>query len=220
MADDEDVDFGLEDAYAVNGPEENRKLYAAWADTYDADFVDRTQYVYHQRAVEVLDGQLRNRQGAVLDVGCGTGIVGLELKAFGFSVIDGIDISPEMLDRARAKRHGTEPVYRQLIEADLTGPISVPGDSYAAVISAGAFTHGHLGPDSLTELLRVAKPGARCAIGVNSAHFHELGFAARCEEFVTTGVIAEYEVVQVPIYADTDDTDPNQTAALVAFTVT
>ena len=34
-----------------------------------------------------------------------------------------------------------------------------------------------LGGEPLAELVRVAKPGARCAIGVNAAHFGEYGFA-------------------------------------------
>ena len=37
---------GLDEAYAISTPEDSRRLYARWAATYDADFVERERYVY------------------------------------------------------------------------------------------------------------------------------------------------------------------------------
>ena len=71
--------------------------------------------------------------------------------------------------------HGS-PAYRNLIEADLTQTIDIPDDTYAGIISTGAFTHGHLGPDALNELVRVAIPSAVCAIGINEHFYAEQGF--------------------------------------------
>ncbi|EKV27387.1 hypothetical protein C882_1889 [Caenispirillum salinarum AK4] len=69
----------------------------------------------------------------VLDAGCGTGLVGVELATRGFPVVDGLDISPEMLGEARAKG-----VYRDLVEADMTKPLTaLATDAYAGVISVG-----------------------------------------------------------------------------------
>jgi predicted TPR repeat methyltransferase len=52
--------------------------------------------------------------GPVLDLGCGTGLVGLALADLKLGPITGIDISARMLEQARIKS-----VYTTLIEADL-----------------------------------------------------------------------------------------------------
>lgn len=197
---DEDTAIGLEAAYSVKGPEENRRLYARWAASYEDTFVAATRYVYHRRVAEIFCNGFSAPPGAVLDVGCGTGVVGAELRRACVSEIDGIDISPEMLARAAAKTEAGNPVYRRLIQADLTGPIDLAADQYAGIVSAGAFTHGHLGPDSLEELIRIAAPGARCALGINAAHFEDLGFRAYLDRFRERGAIGPYELIDTLIY--------------------
>ena len=39
----------------------------------------------------------------ILDFACGTGLIGKYLKEYGFSLIEGMDISPGMLEQAREK---------------------------------------------------------------------------------------------------------------------
>ncbi len=158
------TDPDLEAAYALETPEDNRKLYAEWADTYESEFVTGTQYVYHRGVAEIFAAGFGDKGASVLDIGCGTGIVGDALRSLGVGVIDGIDISPEMLSAARTKVDGNGAVYRDLIEADLTGTIGIADDLYDGVVSAGAFTHGHLGPGALAEILRVAKPFSPVAV--------------------------------------------------------
>ena len=194
--------FDLDDAYGVRTPDDSRRLYEAWAETYDTDFVKRLGYVYHQQVVQQLIGQLEDLSGPVLDVGCGTGVVGVALRTAGVHTIDGIDISPQMLAEARRKRADDgSPVYRRLMEADLTRTLKIPDDRYAALISTGTFTHGHLGPGVLDELWRVAAPGAACAIGVNAAHFEATGFGDRLAADVAAGTITSPEFVPVDIYS-------------------
>ncbi len=215
--------LGLEDAYAVDGPEANRELYASWAETYESVFLAENDYQYHRQvAAAFRDAQdsLDSLDGPVLDVGCGTGVVGAELARLGVAVIDGIDISPEMLAKATAKTHEGRPTYRQLFEADLTGPIDLADDAYAGVVSAGAFTHGHLGPESISELLRVARPGARCSIGINSAHFDEVGFGDWLAQRQTDGQISELDFELRPIYGGADPDDPDRWTRIAVFTLT
>jgi ubiquinone/menaquinone biosynthesis C-methylase UbiE len=216
---DEGTEIGLEDAYSVNGPDENRRLYARWADSYEDTFVAATRYVYHRRVAEIFCTGLSAPPGAVLDVGCGTGVVGAELRRACVSEIDGIDISAEMLARAAAKTEAGNVVYRRLIEADLTGPIDLATDRYAGIVSAGAFTHGHLGPESLAELLRVAAPGARCAVGINSAHFEELGFRFYLDRFREAGVIGPHELVDTLIYEGVTGANPDDVGHVAVFNV-
>ena len=56
------------------------------------------------------------RLGPVLDLGCGTGLVGLVLADLGLGPFTGIDLSPSMLAEAATKN-----VYAELIEGDLRG---------------------------------------------------------------------------------------------------
>lgn len=212
MGDDE-ITPSLEAAYAVETPDDNRRLYAEWASTYESSFVEAKAYEYHLHVADALVAHDRPA-GPVLDVGCGTGVVGEALRERGVGEIDGVDISPEMLEQA-----GTKGVYGRLIEADLTVGMDVADDTYAGVTSAGTFTHGHLPPEPLRELIRVAMPGARCAIGVNAAHFEEFGFADWLDEAVRDGMIEPYELTLIKVYETSDPNKPDDMSHIVGFTV-
>ncbi len=167
MTDGSDLDA----AYGLETPEDTRKLYANWADTYDAEFVKSHGYILPQHVCKAF--QAAQGSGPVLDVGAGTGICGHLLNDAGVADIDGVDLSPEMLDVARQKG-----VYRDLIEANILKGIDRPDASYAGIVSAGTFTHGHVGPDALDELLRVMAPGGLAVLSINAEHFEALGFEA------------------------------------------
>lgn len=193
--------ISVDDAYALETPEDNVDLYSKWASTYDTEFAQAEGYVLY---LHVADHLLRRRSqisGAVLDVGCGTGLVGAALRSGGVHVVDGIDISNEMLAEACLKKTDSgEPVYSDLLAADLTQEINVADNYYGALISAGTFTHGHLGPDSLDELWRIAKPGALAVISVRTTHYDALGFREKFAADVASGKITEPELVTVVIY--------------------
>ena len=144
----------LEKIYTMNGePEECVDAYKDWAETYDQDTVDGLNYVGPKVAAERL-AELAAAGAVVLDAGCGTGLAGVELRALGLKTIDGMDISPEMLDQARAKGP-----YRALQVEDMTQPLSYATNAYDAVICVGTFTHAHVGPKGFDELVRITKPG-------------------------------------------------------------
>ena len=211
--------IGLKEAYSVDGPDDNRVLYAKWADTYE-QFLDKNRYIYDREVAEIFNERSSAHTGAVLDVGCGTGRLGAELFRLGVSPIDGIDISPEMLAKARSKSgpEGT-PLYRSLIEADLTAPLKLATDSYSGIVSSGAFTHGHLGPDVMSELLRATRPASVCVIGVNSSVFEPNGFKDRFERYAAEGVIGGLEVMLCQVYEGADGSEPNHMAHIAVFTV-
>ena len=104
-----------------------------------------------------------------------------------------------------------------LIEADLTGQTELAVGAYAGIVSSGAFTHGIFGPETISKLLRAASPGARFALGINSAHFDEFGFADWLEQQQLDGHIAELEFTLRPIYGEADEADPNQWTRIAAF---
>ena len=163
-------------AYALETPDDNRKLYAGWADTYDEDFAARMNFLMPGHVAELF-GELRGA-GPVLDAGAGTGLVGQALAAHHTVAIDALDLSPEMLRVA-----GSKGVYRNLIEANLLETLPFDDGIYRAVLSSGTFTHGHVGPEALDELLRVAAPGALFVLTIKREHYEERGFAAKFASF-------------------------------------
>jgi len=195
-------DFDLTDAYSVETPEDNLDLYARWADTYESSFVADEGYVYYHGVAAAFLENFISLNGPILDVGCGTGLVGEALWAnssFQFS-IEGLDLSSEMLDHARSKKTSTgQPVYSDLHVEDLTATLDIPDNTYSGIISCGTFTHGHVGPEAFDELYRVAQPGALFALGINPDHFLNQGFDTRFRNDASSGVITEpiYKKVQV-----------------------
>lgn len=195
--------FNVDDAYAVKTPADNIRLYGEWAETYDEDLVEKIGYVVYLRVAEHMIRQRPLIKGPVLDVGCGTGLVGEYLRKGGIETIDGIDISPQMLaESGKKKAQNGDPVYRRLITADLTNKLDIPDSQYAGLISAGTFTKGHLGPGSLDELWRIAASGAVCVIGVNSTHYEAARFGEKLSGDVATGTITEPDTVEVKMYSD------------------
>ena len=159
--------------------------------------------MYHLRVAEIMIRQQSLINGAVLDIRCGTGNVGVKLRDGGIEVVDGIDISPPMLAEAGNKKtKDYVPVYRNLIAADLTKRLDIPDNQYAGLISAGTFMHGHLGPDSLDELWRVAAPGAHCAIGVKSTHYESADFDGKLSGDVAKGTITKPDLVEIKMYSE------------------
>ncbi len=207
----------VDDAYALKTPADSVRLYAKWADTYESGFVENEGYVVYLRAAEQLLRQRADINGAVLDVGCGTGIVGAVLREGGIGTVDGIDISPPMLAEAGKKKTSNgSPVYRNLISADLTKKLDIPDNQYAGLISAGTFTVGHLGPGPLDELWRVAQPGANCAISVRSAHFESMNFGEKLAADVANGTITKPEFVEIDMYtANTRNLEHARDKALI-----
>lgn len=188
MADTKNPD--LDTAYNLSTPDDNRRLYREWADTYDETFIAATDYEYPTRIAEMF-----NRLGGigpVLDVGCGTGAVAEALSA---RPVDGVDISPEMLRAAAVKGH-----YRALIETNLMADPDLAEGAYYGVVSAGTFTHGHVGAEALVPLTLAAASGALFVIGVNAVVFAGADFQAVLDRLIETKVIRDLELVEGRIY--------------------
>jgi len=213
-------DLGLDAAYSLETPDDSRRLYAKWASTYDEDFIGPTGYVYHENVVAAFLDAGGSAGGSILDVGCGTGIVGVALSDIGEKKIDGIDISPEMIEVAASKQNVFgERVYRSLYVADLTLPLEIPDDSYMGILSTGTFTHGHLSPEPIRELARIAAPAAVCAIGVNAEHYVAMGFDSLFGELAGNGTISSPDIIDVSIYEAMTGEHAGTRANVVLFQV-
>lgn len=191
----------LDKAYSVKTPEDSRRLYAEWASTYNETFIKANDYVYPRTIAQKFDELISKSEiQTVVDIGCGTGAVGSYLANLRPNLkITGFDISPEMLAEAsKLKRIDNSPVYNDLIEVDLTAEL--PKKSFDAMISAGTFTHGHLGPQTLTSLIKQVRVNGWFAIGINAQHFELRGFDAVLRETQDLGVISAARFFEEQVY--------------------
>ena len=187
----------LENAYKLSTPEDNVDYYDAFASTYDMDFADALGWHYPAAIAAAYRDAASKSDTPIADIGCGTGLVASALN-LPREQVDGIDISDEMLRVAEEKQ-----LYRSLYKVDLTKALDEIANDYGAVLSAGTFTSGHLGPEPLESLLGIARAGALFVIGVKKAYFQEADFEPVLRKMETGGRIKDLQVAEVPMYAKT-----------------
>lgn len=188
----------LNRVYRMSGPEDAAEVYDAWAASYDTDTVDGMGYVAPEIAARRLADLVSPGQ-SVLDVGCGTGLVGHELTRVADVRIDGVDLSTGMLDQAAQRG-----IYRNLTPADLTRPMEVEDDAYDAVICVGTLTQGHLGPEPLDEMARVVRPGGPVVATVLVTVWEAGGFRTHVEGMSRRGLVASAEAEMAPYHQHED----------------
>ncbi len=187
-------DYDLDGAYAIAGPDKAKELYGGWAATYDSSFGDGWGYVAPREIASIYKAE--GGDSPILDVGAGTGLLAEHLDGM---TVDAIDITPEMLDRAAEKG-----LYRDRIVGDVLEPLDMADGTYAGVVSSGTFTHGHVGPACLAELLRVCAPGALFACGCIPAVYDGMGFGSTLAVLQARGRIGPLRFADIAIYEGGD----------------
>lgn len=153
------------------------EVYRDWAKKYDYDNDHVLGTVSQPKSVNLLSTRLKDKTAKIIDVGCGTGLVGEKLKAKDFIYFDGIDISKDMLSIAKSRG------YRNLFLGSLNKQLPVLDDAYDAAMCIGVFTHGHVSSDGFNELCRIVKPGGYVCFTINEGVFEEYGFKEMIAEF-------------------------------------
>jgi ubiquinone/menaquinone biosynthesis C-methylase UbiE len=84
--------------------------------------------------------------------------------------------------------------------SDLTKEIPVNDNAYDGVVSSGTFTHGHVGPGAMHELVRVTKKGGLITISVNEKHWKALDFESEVKKLSQS--TRDYTLKKISIYGD------------------
>lgn len=141
--------------------------YGLWSQTYDAPL---RLFPVEEPAVHALLGGLPPCR--VLDAACGTGRHGAWLAGLGHDLV-GVDASPAMLARARAKLP-----QARFEHGDLTA-LPLPDASVDAALCALALVHLPDLRPALAELARVVRPGGRIVISDVHPFLTVLGWQAQ-----------------------------------------
>ena len=200
----------LEGAYALATPDDNISYYREFADHYDDHFVKELGYNLPHVVAKAFLRTGSPSDTPIADLGCGTGIVAQCLpKEF---TIDGLDISPDMLAVAGAKKR-----YRDLYQTDITQGVSTLPNNYGAVLSSGTFTHGHLGPGALKTSLGLGKAGCLFVLSINKAHYSSHGFENLLDTLSATNAISDLLLEEAPIYTEHGHDHSGDIALICSF---
>ena len=165
------------DIYKIKKPEELLKYYQDWTDNnkYNKDMVD-WNYTAPQETVSVLKKYALNKNSNILDAGCGTGLVGIQLKKYGYLNIEGVDFSQSMLNLV------PQNIYKKIEKIDLNKPLKFKNNIYDVVMCVGTFTYGHVKPHALDEIIRITKNKGLICFTVNEGIYEEYGFDKKIKE--------------------------------------
>jgi predicted TPR repeat methyltransferase len=187
----------IDAALKLDGDPRNLKqYYEDWAQSYNLD-VSGAEYDGPSVATRLLDRYLPDKRAELLDAGCGTGLVGVELSALGYCHIDGFDLSASMV--AQAVATGS---YRQVLgDIDMMRVAeSYASACYDAVLSVGVFTLGHVPPEALVELLELVKPGGLLLLSTRTQYYQQSGFQALVDGLVESRRLLVLQVIRDAAY--------------------
>ena len=175
-----DVDSKL-DIYKITTSKELLKYYKVWAEKnkYNQDMID-LKYVAPKEATLALKKYALNNKCKILDAGCGTGLVGIELKKSGYSNIDGVDFSQNMLDLV------PKGIYKKIEKVDLNKTLNFRTSMYDVVMCVGTFTYGHVKPKALDELIRIIKNKGLICFTINEGVYEKYGFDNKIKELTNS----------------------------------
>jgi len=163
--------------YKLKTTDEVMEFYDEWGDKdkYNKDMID-WDYTGPKETVNTFKKYTENKDILIFDAGCGTGLVGKELKKFGYNNFHGADLSQTLLDSI------PKSLYKKLNRIDLNQTIKTEDDFYDAVMCVGTFTYAHVKPNALDEFVRITKNKGLICFTIKEGIHQEYGFDKKIEE--------------------------------------
>ncbi len=185
--------------YKLKTTKEVMKFYDEWGENnkYNKDMVE-WNYTGPKETVDVFKEYAKNKEMLIFDAGCGTGLVGIQLKKFGFNNFHGADLSQKLLNSVPKN------LYQKLIKVDLNKNINVEDNFYDSVICVGTFTFGHVKPQALDEFLRITKNDGLICFTINEGIYKEYGFDKKIEFLKRKEQLKEIEFFKSDYIASKD----------------
>jgi ubiquinone/menaquinone biosynthesis C-methylase UbiE len=185
--------------YKLKTTEEVMKYYEEWGtnNKYEQDMVN-WNYTGPKESVATLKKHASNRNIKIYDAGCGTGLVGVELKKYGYKNFDGADLSQKLLDLVPKN------LYQNLSKADLNQTLNIKNNEYEAVLCVGAFTFGHVKPPALDEFIRITKNKGLLCFTNKEGIYEQYGFDKKIKELTENNLWKKKEFFKSNYIASKD----------------
>lgn len=188
-------DFDVKSVYSYKSSQDLKNYYNDWAKEYDK-YTQDVNYILAHHVAKVASDFMPDEMVTVLDIGCGTGIVGEKLFTYKpKSLIDGVDLSIEMINIAKLKIG-----YNNFYCQDLTLENKYIKEKYDFIISAGTFTLGHLGAKQLVESIDYLKINGQAIFSVKGDHYENEKFYTTLQLCVEKRVIKNLEIKEINSY--------------------
>ena len=157
--------------YKLKTTKEVMNFYDDWGgqDKYNKDMVD-WNYSGPKETVNTFKKYAANKDILIFDAGCGTGLVGKELKKFGYNNFHRADLSKTLLDTIPKN------LYKKLDKIDLNKSLKIKDNYYDAVMCVGTFTYAHVKPNALDEFVRITKNKGFICFTINEGIYEKYGF--------------------------------------------
>jgi predicted TPR repeat methyltransferase len=174
--------------YKLKTTKEVMDFYDEWGDKdkYNKDMVD-WNYSGPKETVNTFKKYAEDKDMLIFDAGCGTGLVGKELKKFGYNNFHGADLSQTLLDSIPKN------LYKKLEKVDLNQAIKIKDNFYDAVMCVGTFTYGHVKTQALDEFVRITKTRGLICFTINEGIYIEYGFDKKIDNLKKTNKWNEVE---------------------------
>jgi predicted TPR repeat methyltransferase len=159
---------------ATQPPELVARLFDEQAKDFDQRVVGGLQYHLPERVAGILQALHPDRRFNLLDLGCGTGLVGLRLGRLEGHIV-GVELSAAMI--AQAAAHG---VYSRIHQVNVLDALQeTPADHYEAITCTDVLIYvGDLAP-VLPNACRILKPGGHFIFSCETAGEDEADLVLR-----------------------------------------
>ena len=112
------------------------ELFDNYAAKFDVSLVNNLEYKVPRLISEIIVKESKlDGLGSIMDLGCGTGLFGVEIKQF-CENLEGIDLSEKMLNKAKEKN-----VYNKLIKQDIVTYLSNESFNFDYFVSTDVFIY-------------------------------------------------------------------------------
>lgn len=179
-------------------------LFDQYAPTFDVHLVRGLKYKAPERTAQILTELHPDRRFNLLDLGCGTGLLGMFLGRIDGAIV-GVDLSLEMIEKAT--EHG---VYARFHNVDLMDALrDTPGDQYEVIASCDVLIYVGDLSEVIPNALRILKPGGHFVFTCEAAQEDEDNLVLRTsqryahkrshvEALCKAAGFASLEVVDIP----------------------
>ena len=183
----------------LKNTDEVMKFYDEWGNKnkYNKDMID-WNYTGPKETVNIFNKYSKNKNDLIFDAGCGTGLVGIELKKNGYKNFYGTDLSQILLDNVPKN------LYKKLKKGDLNQPIITQDNFFDAILCVGTFTYEHVKPHALDEFIRITKPEGLICFTINENIHEAYGFDKKIEELKNQNKWQELEFYKSNYIASKD----------------